>query len=329
MNWIYIIAIVIVIILAVLFFLPSLTGNQPSSNEGPFVLGDSPIVFQRTQTDSLIEAGDSTFQGYFYMVPLDRTPTAMKCNEPGYPSCEDGRFDTCVCETSSCKNCIFSGYSNLFSIGDIINFQVLGTPDAGRPGKAMAQLTIKTESPVDVSGNSVVDASGSPLFGGTAKPTYYVEVINLPPIPLQKWVLITIARSGRRFDIYYDSQLVSSNKNLYMVSTSAERQKGITVGSSRINGYAGFLNTYPYKVSSSDVNSFYKHSSDTRGAPLFSATLPTIAGGSPKGSGAGPTLPGTAITNMPVPSLCGSGSCLDPPTTRPANPLYEWTTSYA
>lgn len=326
MNWIYIIAIVIVIILAVLFFLPSLTGKLSSSNDGPFILSESPAVFQTSETNSLIEAGSSTLQGYFYMVPLDRTPTAMKCNEPGYPSCEDGRFDICVCETAACSNCMFHGYTNLISIGNVINFQVLGTPDAGRPGKAMAQLTVKTESPIDSSGNAPIDATGSSLLGGTAKPTLYVEVINLPPIPLQKWVLVTIARSGRRFDIYYNSELVSSTKTLYMVSTSAQRQRTVTVGNSRLNGYAGFMNKYNYKASSMDIGSYYKRSTDTRGAPLFSVDLPTIAGGSPEGSGAGPTL---AITNIPIPSLCPSGSCLDPPARRPANPMVEWTTPYA
>ncbi len=327
MNWIYIIAIVIVIIVAVLFFLPSLTARLTSSNDGPFLLAESPFVFQESETNKLINAGDSTLQGYFYILPLDRTPTAMKCNEPGYPSCEDGRFEICVCESSSCKNCKFNGYENVLSLGGIVTVQILGTPDAGRPGKAMAQLTVKTESPTDTSGNALVDATGSSLEGGSAKPTIYTEVIDLPPLPIQKWVLVTIARSGRRFDIYYDNELVSSSKTLYMISTSAQREKSTVVGSARIHGYAGFMNTYNYKLSSFDISSYYKRSTDTRGAPLFSKDLPTVSGSKPTGSGAAPILPG--FTNITIPSLCNGGSCLEPPATRPANPLYEWTTPYA
>lgn len=328
-NWIYIIAIIIVIVLAVLYFLPSLTSKLTSTNDGPFLLAGAPAVFQSSETNHFIDSGDSTVQGYFYILPLDRTPTAMKCNEPGYPSCEDGRFQTCICETASCKNCTFNGYSNLLSIGDIVNLQMLGTPDAGRPGKAMAQLTVKTESPVDSSGNSLVDSTGSSVVGGTPKPVIYVEVINLPPIPIQKWILITIARSGRRYDVYYNNELVSSSKTMYMISGAAEKTKTTVVGSARLSGYASSMNKYNYKVSSSDVSSYYKKSSDTRGAPLIAQELPSIAGSSPQGSSAGPTLPGFVIDKFPIPSLCGSGSCLDPPTTRPANPMYEWTTPYA
>ncbi len=325
-NWIYIIAIIIVIVLAVLYFLPSLTSKLTSTNDGPFLLAGAPAVFQSNETNDFIDSGDSTVQGYFYILPLDRTPTAMKCNEPGYPSCEDGRFQTCVCETSSCKNCTFNGYSSLLSIGDVVNLQMLGTPDAGRPGKAMAQLTVKTESPVDSSGNPLANYSED---SSASKPVIYVEVINLPPIPVQKWILITIARSGRRFDVYYNNELVSSTKTMYLISGTAENTKTTVVGSARLSGYASNMNKYNYKVSSSDVSSYYKKSTDTRGAPLISQELPSVAGSSPQGSNAGPTLPGFVIDKFPIPSLCGSGSCLDPPATRPANPMFEWTTPYA
>ena len=318
MNWIYIIAIIIVITLAVLYFLPSLTRKPSSFKEGPYLLANSPAVFAATETNALIEGGNTTFQGYFYILPLDRTPTAMKCGEPGYPTCEDGRFQTCVCDSSSCQNCIFHGYENLISIGNIINFQILGTPDAGRPGKAMAQLTIRTQSPIDASGGEVLE-----------KPVFYTEVIDLPAISVQKWVMITISKTGRRFDVFYNNELVSSSKTLYMTATNAERTKQTNVGSSRISGYAGLLNKYDTNLSSLDVGKYYKDSTDTRGAPVMSDALPVVAGNKPMGSNAGPTLPGFAVTNFPIPSLCSGGSCLDPPTTRPANPLYDWDTPYA
>ncbi len=318
MNWLYIIAIIIVVTVAVLYFLPSLTGYPSSFKEGPFLLAESPSIFAATETNALIDGGNTTFQGYFYILPLDRTPTAMKCGEPGYPSCEDGRFQTCVCETSSCKNCTFHGYENLISIGNIIDFQILGTPDAGRPGKAMAQLSIRTQSPVDASGGEVLET-----------PVFYTEVIDLPPIPIQKWVMITIARTGRRIDVFYNNELVSSSKTLYMLATNAERTKTTTVGSPRISGYSGLMNKYDSNLSSYSVSSYYKSSSDTLGAPVMSQNLPTISGNQPRGSNAGPTLPGFAVTNFPIPSLCSGGSCLEPPSGRPANPLYDWETPYA
>ena len=38
------------------------------------------------------------------------------------------------------------------------------------------------------------------------------EVIDLPPIPKQRWVFIAILREGRRFDIIYDDQIVASQR---------------------------------------------------------------------------------------------------------------------
>jgi hypothetical protein len=312
MNWIFIIAIVIVITFAVLYFIPSLGKKPVSSKDGPFLLAELPNVFASSDTDKFIEAGNASFQGYFYILPLDRTPTAMKCNEPGYPSCEDGRFDTCVCENSECANCVFNGYTNLISIGGIVNFQILGTPDAGRPGKAMAQLAVKTQN---------TDASGGEV-------DYSVEVLNLPAVPIQKWVMITIVKTGRRYDIYYNNELVSSNKTIFMIGTNAKRTKSTTLGDSRLSGYAGYVSMYSNSLSSADISTYYQSSSDTRGSPLLAVDLPAVAGGKPTGSGAGLSISGFVL-NAPIPSLCPSGSCLEPPPTRPANPMYDWTTPYA
>jgi hypothetical protein len=150
-------------------------------------------------------------------------------------------------------------------------------------------------------------------------------VINLPAVPLQKWVMITISRSGRRYDVFYNNELVSSSKTLNMIATTADRGKQTLVGSSRLSGYAALLNKYDTNVSSASVGGVYKSSSDTRGAPILASALPSIAGNAPQGSNTGYTLAGYGK----IPSLCPSGSCLEPPATRPANPMYEWDTPYA
>ena len=38
----------------------------------------------------------------------------------------------------------------------------------------------------------------------------YIETFVLPPLPFQKWTMITINREGRRFDIYYNSTLYNT-----------------------------------------------------------------------------------------------------------------------
>ena len=49
----------------------------------------------------------------------------------------------------------------------------------------------------------------------------FEETIPLPELPFQKWTMITIAREGRRFDIYYNGKIVTSKRTQNVVDTRA------------------------------------------------------------------------------------------------------------
>ena len=67
---------------------------------------------------------------------------------------------------------------------------------------------------------------------GTVKQT---EIIDLPPIPRQKWVFIAILRDGRRFDVIYDRQIVASHRmNDYPVVISSP----LSIGYDKLDGSA-------------------------------------------------------------------------------------------
>ena len=322
MNWwVYVLAILTVVILSVLYFAPSLlTPAMNTSNIGPYNLSKKTPVFDNNQVRAFEQTGSATVQGFFYIVPVQRTPTAITCNTPGNPSCEDGRFHTCYCGVgNNCDKCQRNGYSPLMTIGDTCFLEVLPAPDAGRQGKAMTQLSIRTKTTVDASGNPlVIDASGS-------KPNFQsvMEFLSLPPIPTQKWVMVTISREGRRFDVYYDGALVLSQKTLFNIATTADTT-GIIAGNAAFSGYGAGFDFAGTATSGLEVAAKHSQRSDTRGAPYVN--LPTdisVTGAT------GAAAPGYTIGGVTLPSLCPTGGCFTGPTVRPAQPWLDWETSYA
>lgn len=327
--WLYAFIGVIAVFAALLFFAPQIFYPKTDvSSLGPFNLNSPTAAFDSNRALSFTQTAGASFQGFFYVIPLLRTPTAVACGTPGNPSCEDGRFHTCNCGVmKDCSSCTRTGYLPLFNVSKVCSFEVLAAPDAGRQGKAMAQLAVQTETNVDGSGNPV-DASGSTTMSNS-----YVEFIPLPPVALQKWTMITVVREGRRFDVYYDAKLVASRKTSFMIATPDNKQP-LTVGNPGFTGYSAALTTSSVALTGGDVVRSYSKLSDTRGAPYV-----TIPGA----SGAGfhfvaPTLPGglnLSFPNMPtglglkLPSLCLSGSCAKTPTVRPAQPWLDWDTDYA
>ena len=59
------------------------------------------------------------------------------------------------------------------------------------------------------------------------------EIINLLPIPKQKWVFIAILREGRRFDVIYDNKIIASHRvDKYPVVISSP----LSIGNSSLSG---------------------------------------------------------------------------------------------
>lgn len=322
--WIFVIFIVVALSASLLYFYPQLFyPTLKTSALGPYTLNKATSIFDNSQALDFQRLANFTLQGFVYIVPLSRTPTAMTCNTPGNPSCEDGRFHRCSCGSSfECSSCDRAGYIPVIQVSNVAFFEILAAPDAGRQGKAMTQLSIKTEANVDASG-SAIDASGSSTISSK-----YIEVLSLPPIPIQKWVMLTIVKEGRRYDVYYDDKLVLSKRTQFKITVSPSNL-GITVGNPGLNGNAGAFTVYNTIQRSLDVATTYKKMVDTRGAPYItlpadsytSVTMPQM-----------PQMPSlsTAISGVGFNwSPCPSGSCFDAPKIRPAQPWLDWQTSYA
>jgi hypothetical protein len=250
----------------------------------------------------------------------------MTCNTPGNPSCEDGRFHRCNCGNSvECSKCDRPGYLPVIQVSNVAFFEVLVAPDAGRQGKAMTQLSLKTESNLDISGTSV-DASGVPVdaSGNSTASVKYIEVLALPPIPIQKWVMVTISKEGRRYDVYYNDRLVLSKRTQFKIAES-NSTLGITVGNPGLNGNAGGFIAYDIAQNSADVSKAYASMTDTRGAPFISIPPPPKLPTQRKMPDISFSTPGLGLNWSP----CPSGNCLDAPKIRPAQPWLDWETSYA
>jgi len=199
-----------------------------------------------------------------------------------------------------------------------VSLETLNAPDASRQGKAMAQLILKTE--------------GASLSSGSTNSQKYIETLTLPPIPLQKWTMVTVAREGRRFDVYYNDTIVLSQKAMFMPISNMSNSNfsGITSGSSGLVGQLALANVYNYRLSSQNVVAKYKEFADTRGRPYVNSTanpvaLADVAGLNPSflsGLTLGSFLPSSF-------NICPAGGCFTPPAIRPASPLYDWSSSYA
>jgi hypothetical protein len=316
MTWFYSILLIlsIVIITIVVFtFLPRTAPLTSSQDITPYLLSSSPGVLGKNDVNSFLEDSSSAFQAFFYILPLQRTSTAAPCGTgDGLASCEDGRYDTCVCNDFNCANCAHAGYLPLFTINGACTVEVLPSPDASRQGKAMAQLVLKTEAPKDKDGKSLTDASGNSLDDTKG---YYVETVALPQIPIQQWVMVTVSRTGRRFDVYYNNKLVSSTTALYTIAKRGNRESKIKLGNPGLSGYITYIAKYPSALTLFDVHSQYKLRVDTKGAPLLSQDLPQIEGNPSQSSSY------TSLSSLPTNIVQSS-----PPS---AGPLFEWETSYA
>jgi hypothetical protein len=136
--------------------------------------------------------------------------------------------------------------------------------------------------------------------------TVFEETIPLPEIPFQKWTFLTIAREGRRFDIYYNGKIVMSKRTQNVMDTRAAFGP-ITAGDPNLIGKIAFVQTFPQKLTQTEVMANYKANSDTTGQPTLSA-------------------PGSIFDYLPN---CKDGGCISGPTMRPTSPLLDWQTQYA
>ena len=310
----------------VFYYSPSYVPTSLVAAAGPYDLSKMNTIVTEEDTKSFYSDTNGSFSAFVYLNPINRTGAYAPCGtNPNESSCDDGTFKICECHktTGDCSICNHTGYNSVFNISGILGLEVLVAPDASRQGKAMAQITVQTQGPPLQSGGSQTQSMNSQK---------YIETLSLPPLPLQKWTYVTVARDGRRFDVYFNDTIVLSQKTLYMPisNVSSSAMTGITSGSPGMIGELAVANLYNYRLSTRDVSDKYNQYADSRGRPYLNTvnnpmTLTDVGGLFPAYAS---TLSSSLFGYVPSFSLCSGGGCLNPPAIRPASPLYDWSTSY-
>ena len=134
------------------------------------------------------------------------------------------------------------------------------------------------------------------------------EMIELPPIPKQKWIFIAVMRDGRRFDVIYDNKIVASQRlKQYPVVISSP----VSIGNKGLDGAAIHIITNGTRLSPADIERTHLTLVDTNKLVLESNPI---------------------NLSLPMISLfaeCPSGLPCNPVTRPPVNQSLTWSTPYA
>ncbi len=284
-----------------------LQNAKQDTSQGPFSLQEKPQIATSEITRKLLNSTNTgTIQAFVYPLQAQKTGTMVLCNptgseNPGEPECSTGQYNLCKCVGNDCSRCTHSGYVNVINISNVIRLEMLASPDAGRPQAAGAQLVVRTTgmgTPVLTQGQSPENVPRVQIV--------FEETIPLPNIPFQKWTFVTIAREGRRFDVYYNGKIVMSKRTQNVVDVRAAFGP-ITAGDPNLIGKIAFVQSFPDKLTQPQIEANYKANSDTTGQPLISSPL-------------------NIFDYLPN---CKDGGCVTGPTMRPTSPLLDWDTQYA
>lgn len=313
-KYIYIFIIICIISFIVLYFIQMPSTQLNVEKKGPYNLYEPGGRHLFTNNNSFKTNTSVSFQGFFYLEGLQKTGIVRNCKPTDASgSCADsdtGRFNICQCSATNCSQCNHDEYVSLLDInGGTTVLEILPSPDAGRQNKAYTQLIIKTQQTDNLQ----------------------IETFVLPPIPFQKWLMVTINRDGRRFDIYYNDTLVLSKLASAPIYTGAV-SSDILVGSKDLSGSCGFFTLYKRSQTATDISRQYNTFTSTRDSPLFDTAPPTMNWKSL--SVATMSLDSVAPEKASIPSfglsgLCVGSDCINNPTNAPAKPYYEWRSSYA
>ena len=218
-------------------------------------------------------------------------PTAGGAASSFGPNCTNYEYDICDCSGSACTNCNIvdnnTYLSKLLSIDNKLELWASGY--TSQTDKPYVPALLKVQTAKNDSDK-------------------YVEAIPLPTIPLQKWVIITIVKQGRRFDVYYGQELVAS-KILNYVPVPPEGNRNWMAGHKLWKGQIGFFNGVNDNWSKFNVQSDVKQLVNTRGVPFYLDQIPI-----------------DFKTMFTIPS-CPFGNCNPLPTIKPRNPFEVYNTN--
>lgn len=242
-----------------------------------------------TQASAFLRNGAGTFQTFVYLDTIAKTGEYTPCgSSPAEPSCDNGLYRTCPCESkTACVQCVHKGYKTIFSLYGVYTFEALNVPDASRQNAVAAQLAVLTTS------------SGS----------LFKETVALPPLPLQKWVMVTVVHEGRRIDVYYNDRLQSSATLENHISTDNFNMTYVDVGDSGLTGVVTLLRFYDSAAAGHDVGAHYVNQVDTRGAPVE-----TNAQKAEYSTAISKASSGSLLNRLCLDGSCLSGGMFRPPT---------------
>jgi hypothetical protein len=119
--------------------------------------------------------------------------------------------------------------------------------------------------------------------------------------------MITIAREGRRYDVYYNAALVSSKRSEHVLDAFSAIGP-IVSGDRNMYGTVADIQVFAQRLTAADVSRLYSTLADTTGEPYASKK---------------------DLNLMDYMPFCKGGSCLSGPAVRPSSPLLDWDTQYA
>lgn len=311
----------------IFYFSPKYAPKIIAASMGPYDLNQTAgkVMVEENEARQFYSDTNGSFSAFVYLSQVNRTGAHAPCGtNVNQASCENGIFAPCPCDENdgNCSVCNHTGYSSVFNISGVVGLEVLVAPDSSRQGKAMAQLIVKTEG----------IATNAGTTQARSRSQKYIETLMLPEIPLQKWTYVTVAREGRRFDIYYNNAIVLSHKTMYMpiANVMDGSLSGVTSGSPGLHGQIAVANLYNYRLTTKDVAEKYNQYADSRGRPYMnvSGNALTLA----DAGGIIPAYASSVSTSLlgftPSFNLCPGGQCFNPPAIQPANPLYDWSRTY-
>jgi hypothetical protein len=173
----------------------------------------------------------------------------------------------------------------LLRIGDTLQLQIL---PGGVSTTPKTQLAIKTQNP---------------------NPSESLEVFEVEDFPQQRWVHVAIVREGRRYTIYYNGKVSSSQRTKYYPTIDSSSLK---VGDPNLIGEYTLPKIAPTPYSLDEIKRELGTTSDTRYQPYKSITFADI------------------MATFSIFSLsCPNGIFCFTPSNIPESPLKVWKSPYA
>jgi len=247
-----------------------------------------------TYTGVWASAQPCSIRFFVYVESISRSLDTFECDStvpiPGCSGYNQAIHCTsdCVNETSKFNT---SYLKSIFRIGDgaasPLDFSIQGYSSTSTKERVPAYLRILTQR----------DPSMNSLF---------IEGVSLPVLPLQSWVMVTIQKSGKRIDVFYNKTRVASQVLTY-VPMDVSPSSYYSTGHPEVKGTIGFGKWSTILYNEDSMEQLYTRLTDLRGRPRILDHI---------------------TFSLPSIKICAFGSCNPMPTVAPANPFQIWKSSY-